>query len=169
MNTFLTVTDPIAALLGPWSASLTAGAVVLRIALATVLAAVIGWERSAKRHAAGLRTFLLVGLAAASAMLIDTSLSAAWGQGFPLITAAAVVGAAMISGGSVLFSSRSQIKGLTTSAGLWACGLVGAAAGAGLYTVALAAFAALLGGLSLLPPLERYLKTARTTSRSTWS
>ena len=83
MNTFLTVTDPIAALLGPWSASLTAGAVVLRIALAAVLAAVIGWERSAKRHAAGLRTFLLVGLAAASAMLIDTSLSAAWGQGFP--------------------------------------------------------------------------------------
>ena len=158
MNTFLTVTDPIAALLGPWSASLTAGAVVLRIALAAVLAAVIGWERSAKRHAAGLRTFLLVGLAAASAMLIDTSLSAAWGQGFPLITAAAVVGAAMISGGSVLFSSRSQIKGLTTSAGLWACGLVGAAAGAGLYTVALAAFAALLGGLSLLPSLERYLK-----------
>ena len=59
MNTFLTVTDPIAALLGPWSASLTAGAVVLRIALAAVLAAVIGWERSAKRHAAGLRTFLL--------------------------------------------------------------------------------------------------------------
>lgn len=57
MNTFLTVTDPIAALLGPWSASLTAGAVVLRIALAAVLAAVIGWERSAKRHAAGLRTF----------------------------------------------------------------------------------------------------------------
>ena len=31
MNTFLTVTDPIAALLGPWSASLTAGAVVLGI------------------------------------------------------------------------------------------------------------------------------------------
>ena len=35
---------------------------------------------------------------------------------------------------------------------------MGAAAGAGLYTVALAAFAALLGGLSLLPSLERYLK-----------
>ena len=36
MNTFLTVTDPIAALLGPWSASLTAGAVVL-LSLSLVL------------------------------------------------------------------------------------------------------------------------------------
>ena len=33
MNTFLTVTDPIAALLGPWSASLTSVAQVLRISL----------------------------------------------------------------------------------------------------------------------------------------
>ena len=158
MNMLLTVNDPIAALLGPWSASLTAGAVVLRILLAAVLAAVIGCERSAKRHAAGLRTFLLVGLAAAAAMLVDTALALTWGQGIPLLTAAAVLGAAMVSGGSVLFSSRSQIKGLTTSAGLWACGMVGAAAGAGLYTVSLAVFAALLGGLSLLPPMERYLK-----------
>lgn len=158
MNMLLTVNDPIAALLGPWSASLTAGAVVLRILLAAVLAAVIGCERSAKRHAAGLRTFLLVGLAAAAAMLVDTALALTWDQGVPLLTAAAVLGAAMVSGGSVLFSSRSQIKGLTTSAGLWACGMVGAAAGAGLYTVSLAVFAALLGGLSLLPPMERYLK-----------
>ena len=77
MNTFLTVTDPIAALLGPWSASLTAGAVVLRIALAAVLAAVIGWERSAQRHAPGLRPFPLVAFPAASAMRIATPLTAA--------------------------------------------------------------------------------------------
>lgn len=35
----------------------------------------------------------------------------------------------------MLYSSRSQIKGLTTTAGLWASGIVGPAISAGLYTI----------------------------------
>lgn len=58
----------------------------------------------------------------------------------------------MISGYSIFFSSKGQIKGLTTSAGLWTCGIIGIAVGLGLYTVAL------LCSLSLFPMLERYLK-----------
>ena len=56
MNTLtLTVIDPIAKLLGTWSSNLTVGSVLFRIALSVVLSAVIGCERSSKRHAAGLR------------------------------------------------------------------------------------------------------------------
>lgn len=153
-----TVADPLALALGGWAADLTPGAICLRLGITVVLAAVVGCERASKRHSAGLRTFILVAFASAVAMMLDLFLMAGTSVRFPLLSAATVVGTAMLSSNSVLFSSRSQIKGLTTSAGLWACGLVGAAAGAGLYTVALAAFAALLGGLSLLPPLERYLK-----------
>ena len=75
-----------------------------------------------------------------------------------MISAASVVSVAMLSGNSILFSSRSQIKGLTTSAGLWACGLVGLAVGGGLYTIALASFAALIFCISQLPKAEVILK-----------
>ena len=128
-------TDWIAGLLGPWSAELAPGSILLRLALSMALAAIIGCERSSKRHSAGLRTFILVSLAGTATMLITT-----------------------ISGNSILFSSKNQIKGLTTSVGLWCCGIVGLALGAGLYTLALVLFLALLCSMSGLPALETHLK-----------
>ena len=62
-------TDWIAGLLGPWSAELTLGSIFLRLAVSMVLAAIIGCERSSKRHSAGLRTFILVSLAGTATML----------------------------------------------------------------------------------------------------
>ena len=150
--------DPIAALLGPWSAQLTAGAVLLRLGMSLALSAIIGWERSSKRHSAGLRTFILVCLACTTAMLLDTYLSAASGSGLYLISAAAVISVSVISVNSTLFSSRSQIKGLTTSVGLWACGILGLTLGGGYYTVTLAAFVVLMCGLALFPSVEVFLK-----------
>ena len=135
--------DAIAAFLGNWSAQLNFSSVVLRMALAVVMGAIIGCERSSKRHSAGLRTFILVAMAATTAMLIDQVLFAVTGANIPVISAAAVISVALISGNSILFSSKNQIKGLTTSAALWACGLVGVALGSGAYVLALAAFAAL--------------------------
>ena len=149
--------DYLASLLGPWASGLGAGAIVLRVLLSLVLSAVIGCERSSKRHSAGLRTFIVVSLAATTAAFTELSLLAA-GHSGPWIGAATVIGAAIISGYSILFSSRGQIKGLTTSAGLWASAVIGMAVGLGLYTLALIAFAAVLFTLSFLPQLERYLK-----------
>ena len=149
--------DYLAAVLGPWASGLGAGAIVLRVLLSLVLSAVIGCERSSKRHSAGLRTFIVVSLAATTAAVTELSLLAA-GHSGPWIGAATVIGAAIISGYSILFSSRGQIKGLTTSAGLWASAVIGMAVGLGLYTLALIAFAAVLFTLSFLPQLERYLK-----------
>lgn len=151
-------TDPIGRLLGSWAGSINTGSILFRVALSVVLAAVIGCERATKRHSAGLRTFILAALASTAAMLIDLSVGGASGVWIPVVSGASVIGAAMVSGNSILFSSKSQIKGLTTSAGLWACGLLGLAAGAGLYTVTLALFVALFCILSLLPRLERFLK-----------
>ena len=146
--------DPIAALLGSWSAEINVWSALLRIALAILCSAIIGCERATKRHAAGLRTFMLACLASAIAMMVDQSL----GGGIPIISAAAVIGVAIISSNSILYSSRSQIKGLTTSMGLWAIVALGLAIGAGLYALALIGFGALLCCLSLFPPFEAYLK-----------
>ena len=149
--------DPIAMRLGAWSLEIGAASVIFRILLSVLLAAVVGCERSSKRHSAGLRTFILVSLASTVAMLLDIYLSSQ-GDELYIISAATVIAAAIISVNSMLFSSRNQIKGLTTSMGLWATGIIGLTAGAGLYTVTLVSFAALLCCLSLFPAFETYLK-----------
>lgn len=152
------VHDPIATLLGEWSEDFTVGSVFFRIGITLLFAFLIGWERSSKRHSAGLRTFILVALASAIAMMIDLYLHRDGTAFIPLLSAAAVIATAMISGNSILFSSRSQIKGLTTSAGLWTCSVIGLSAGGGMYTVTLVAFAVLLFILAGLPPIETYFK-----------
>ena len=146
--------DYIGELLGNWASELCMASAALRILLGIVLSAVIGYERSSKRHSAGLRTFMIVTLASVISMLLDCWL----GTRLPLISAAAVVAASTLSGNSILFSSKGQIKGITTSAGLWTCSLIGLALGAGLYTVALFAFAALFVCFEFFPRFEKYLK-----------
>ena len=131
--------------------------VIFRIILSLALADVIGCERSSKRHSAGMRTFMLVSVSA-TAVLTDMYLAREFSFVIPVISGAAVVGIAMISGNSILFSSKNQIKGLTTSAALWACGFMGLMLGAGMYISAFAIFMALLCGISLFPSAERYLK-----------
>ena len=150
--------DVIAGLLGPWSAELGLGAILLRAALSVLFSAVIGCERSSKRHSAGLRTFILVSITGTAAMLTDRLLMELAGVPVPVLSAAAVIGMATISGNSILFSSKNQIKGVTASAGLWCCGLIGMALGAGLYTLSLVLFLVLLCSMSGLPVLEKHLK-----------
>lgn len=149
--------DPIGSFFGAWALELTVPAVFLRLGLAVVLAAVIGCERANKRHSAGLRTFILVSLASACAMLMDLYLMRLTKLEIPVLSAAAVISEAMLSGNSVLFNARNQIKGLTTSAGLWACGILGLASGAGFYTLTITAFVFLMCILTYLPTVEIWL------------
>ena len=115
----MNMNDPIVSLLGGWSTELNLYSVLLRVAVSVVFAAIIGCERASKRHAAGQRTFILVSLASTVAMMLDKSFA---GTSMPLISAAAVIAIAIISSNSILYSSKNQIKGLTTSVALWTCG-----------------------------------------------
>ena len=151
---FTWMQDPIAVFLGEGEGGSVLGTLILRIVLSVVLAAIIGYERSTKRHSAGLRTFILVSLACTIVMLLDLYLD----KGFCLLSAAALIGLATITVNSIVFSSRSRIKGLTTAVGLWASGIVGFTVGAGFYTVTIISFVALLFVLSWFPKLESYLK-----------
>lgn len=150
--------DPIGKLLGTWSTELNVWSIIFRISLSIVLAAIIGFERTNKRHAAGIRTFILVSLGSTLAMIIDLVLvELTGGQGW-LIAAATTVGIAIISSNTLLYSSKSQIKGLTTSVALCVTGALGLLVGTGYYTVLIFTFVAFVAVLSLLPPLEIYFK-----------
>ena len=150
----MTYTDPLGALLGPWACEASIGAALLRIALSMLFGAVIGCERATKRHAAGLRSFTLVSFSTTLLVILEQFL----GSGTYWLSAASVVAVSIIAINSVLYSSKNQIKGLTTSIALWACGILGLIIGSGYYTVAALAFLVFLCCLSRFPAFEVYLK-----------
>lgn len=150
--------DIIGKLLGEWSQGTGLGAVVLRIVLAFVLSTVIGCERAANYHAAGLRTFILVSLASVFAALGDVYFIKVMETKVTLLSAATVIGVALIGCNTILFSSKNQLKGLTTTVCLWANGILSLCIGFGLYTPSLIGFAAMILCVMLFPKLENMFK-----------
>ena len=149
--------DPIAKMLGSWSVELTTYSILLRLVTVIILTSIIGCERSSKRHSAGLRTFVLVSFSSCVAMILDLYLMQEYRIGLPLLSTATIISAAMLSGNSIIFSSRSQIKGLTTSAALWFCGFLGFVIGAGQYTLSIIVYVLFLCILTWFPSIEVYL------------
>ena len=111
------------------------------LGLAFVLSALIGLEREIRHKSAGLRTYTLVGFAAALIMLVSK-----YGFGDVLsdrvvldpsrIAAQIVTGIGFIGGG-LIFVRRDSVRGLTTAAIVWLTAAVGMACGAGLPVLAL--------------------------------
>lgn len=103
-------TDWIAGLLGPWSAELAPGSILLRWRSAW------RWPPSsaANVRASGTRPVFarsfLVSLAGTATMLIDQYLMELLPVTIPVLSAAAVIGITTISANSILFSSKNQIK-----------------------------------------------------------
>ena len=119
-------------------------AVVLRILTALVVGGLLGLERGLKNRAAGLRTYMLVCVGACIIMLTNQYIYQSFGTGDPVRMGAQVVsGIGFLGAGTIIVTRRSQIKGLTTAAGLWASAGVGLALGIGFYE------AALVGGLAI--------------------
>lgn len=145
--------DPIAKLLGAWSSDVTVWSILLRLVLAMLFAFLVGSERSTKGHTAGLKTFILLSLGATVCMIVDKCHG-----DIPFCSMAAIVGGAMLCGNSILFGAKNQIKGLTTSAWLWTCGIFGLVVGAGLYTVALVLVVVYAVILCFFPGLEKHMK-----------
>lgn len=151
-------TDIISDFLGEWSRGLNFGAVILKIGIAFIFATVAGLERATKRHAAGLRTFIIVSLVSALAAMCDEYIIKVLGVGFSFVTAATVIGIAILSSNTILYSSKNQLKGLTTSTALWGISMISIFIGFGHYTIALVAFIVYFLCLTLFTKLEKFFK-----------
>lgn len=112
---------------------------ILRLMVACVLAAVVGYDREYRAKDAGLKTHFLVALGSALFMIISR-----YGFGdstqvdFSRVAAQVVSGIGFIGAGTIIFQKQ-IVRGLTTAASLWATSGIGMAAGAGLYAIAVAA------------------------------
>lgn len=104
---------------------------LLRIVLAGMLAALVGLEREMEGKPAGIRTYGLVGMGAATFTITGTLV---FGAGDPSsrVAQGIVTGIGFIGAGTILQMKR-RIIGLTTAAGLWVAAAIGMAIGGGLY------------------------------------
>lgn len=73
------------------------------------------------------------------------------------IAAQVISGIGFLGAGTILVTSRNQIRGLTTAAGLWACACLGLAIGTGFYTLAIFATIIIVVVLAILPKIESYI------------
>jgi len=110
----------------------------LRLLLAAVLGAIIGYEREIHDHPAGMRTHLLVSLGSA-AFTVLSIYGFPSGQGVATDTsrvAAQIVTGIGFLGAGAIIKYGTSVRGLTTAASLWATAAVGMAVGAGWWAVA---------------------------------
>jgi putative Mg2+ transporter-C (MgtC) family protein len=134
---------------------------ILRIAVGALLGAVIGYERDKHRHPVGLRTHLIVAMAAATFMVISSQF--VYWQHYgrddlvevdsSRIAASVVSAVGFIAGGAILRTGVT-IRGLTTAAGLWLVTAIGMSAGAGMFVVSAAVTAMGIVALTVLRRFE---------------
>jgi putative Mg2+ transporter-C (MgtC) family protein len=138
------------------------------LGLAFVLSALIGLEREIRHKSAGLRTYTLVGFAAALIMLVSK-------YGFmsilvsnrivldPSRIAAQIVTGIGFIGGGLIFVRRDSVRGLTTAAIVWLTAAIGMACGAGLPVLALAVTAGHFVVVLGFPYIARRLPKSKWT------
>ncbi len=115
-----------------------------RLALATVLGALVGLEREAHAQPAGFRTHTLVALGACLFTVVgaygfdDAGTAGGAGGGDPARIAAQVVSGIGFIGGGAILRQGATVRGLTTAATLWFAAAIGLACGAGAEVTAVA-------------------------------
>lgn len=141
----------------------------IRLVAAILLGGIIGWDREVNARAAGLRTHMLISLAAATFAIVAmelTSFESAPGvhlQTDPLRLIEAVTsGVAFLAAGSIIITGAS-VRGVTTGASMWLCGAIGLCCGVGDIVLAVLAtvfaMVVLLLIQLLLSPVARRFKS----------
>lgn len=130
-------------------------AVAIRIVAAVIIGGLLGLERGLKNRPAGFRTYMLVCVGACIVMLTNQYIYQVFGSGDPVRMGAQVVsGIGFLGAGTIIVTRRSQIKGLTTAAGLWAAAGVGLALGVGFYEAAIAGALAVFVVITLFQKMD---------------
>ncbi len=129
--------------------------ILLRLALAVILGAVIGFNRKRHSKPAGLRTMALISLGCATFTLIGIeaviqlaalqagaeSLTSSVVSGVNLDSSriiACIVGGVGFLGAGAIIQSRGKIQGMTSAASIWVTATIGVSVGLGLYMLAVA-------------------------------
>jgi len=123
---------------------LTLDEAVLRLIAATLLGALLGFNREQRGKPAGLKTITLVSVGAASFMLVSIQLflsvpdtdAGASRIDLTRVVQGVIGGIGFLGAGSII-RARGSVVGTTTAATIWTVGAVGLACGLGQFRLAL--------------------------------
>jgi len=141
--------------------------VVLRLLLAMLCGGVIGYGRSKKERAAGFRTYMLISIGAALAVIITQyelkMLGGPWAEIVAKVgakydasryAAQTIAGIGFLGAGIIIKGSHQQVNGLTTATGLFATVCMGLASGIGFYECVIISLILIEVVLNVMSPLE---------------
>ncbi|WDR05047.1 MgtC/SapB family protein [Devosia rhodophyticola] len=117
--------------------------VLIRLLIAAVLGGVIGIEREVHTAEAGLRTHILVAVAAALFTILTFEIfhtiseNGEMPRADPIRAIEAVTAGIAFLGAGAIFRRGAGVQGLTTGAGMWLAGAVGVACALGYYLISL--------------------------------
>lgn len=128
-----------------------------KLIIAAALGGLIGLDREARHRPAGLRTNLFICVGAAMFTLLSDQLAGAHTGDHTRIAAQIIPGIGFIGAGSIIHARGDLVTGITSAATLFVVASIGMAVGGGMYLIAAFATFLVLGVLSLLGPLERFM------------
>jgi putative Mg2+ transporter-C (MgtC) family protein len=131
----------------------------IKLALAMLCGAAIGFERELHDKPAGLRTNMLICVGSTLITMVSLHVALTYAErqvniADPGRIAAQIVSGIGFLGAGTIIQARGSVHGLTTAATMWVLAGVGLAIGSGAYAPALATTVILLGTLAVLGRLE---------------
>ena len=106
---------------------------ILRLFVALIFGAIIGFEREYRSKAAGFRTITIISLGSALFTICSFKLGA---PGNPDRIASNIITGMGFIGAGVIFKDGASVSGLTTAATIWIAAAMGMALGIGEYSIA---------------------------------
>ena len=132
-----------------------------KLVVSALLGGAIGVERKRKGQIAGSRTFALISMGAALAMIVSCAIPQLFtnlaNSGDPARIAAQVISGIGFLGAGAIIQTKASVRGLTTAAGIWVSAGLGLAVGIGLYFVAFIAMVLILITLVVINRIENRL------------
>ncbi len=136
--------------------------IVLRLAAALAVGLVFGFERERRGRAAGLKTMVLVSIAAALAGMLpeeiigDAAEDSLW-RPDPMRLGAGLFSGIGFLGAGTIIRQGSLVRGVTTAALLWFVTMSGLCFGCGEFVIGTSGSVAAFAVIRLLPAVERRL------------
>jgi len=128
---------------------------LIKLGLTLILSGIIGLEREVTGHKAGIRTLILVGIGAASFVMLADNISLSDSETGRIIAGVAT-GLGFLGAGAII-KEGINVKGLTTAASIWVTAAIGVSVGSGSYLIGIITFSFTIIVISLFAVLERKL------------
>lgn len=132
-------------------------AIFLRLSFSAIAGALVGYDRTVKRRPAGIKTHALLCLSSCLVMITSQYLAVHFNMNdLARIPAQVISGIGFLGAGTILVTRNSQVKGLTTAAGLWYAACLGLAIGIGFFSGAIISLFLLFIIVKFVSKIDRY-------------